>query len=341
MNPLFTSLALTLALSFAAVPGGTRDLQPAAKAGGLGLRMMKAQEPVTDTQVPFAVIYPAPEAPAEAASQMGPYTVHARMDARAADGKHPLVLLSHGSGGSMFGHIDLAEALARNGYIVAMPEHTGDSYRDQSGWATDRVLLGRAWQASAVISAVLDDPRLAPRVDAEHIGAAGFSAGGYTALLLLGARPDLTGFSFERFCDEYPGTPEICDRTPPKRRITIEDPPPTADARVRAAFAMAPLSLLFDREGLRNVREPVYLYAAAADPILIPDENARRIRPLLPNLVDYRELDGAGHYVFLAPCPPELAQDLPAICTDPPGIDRAAVHDRILDDAIEFFAEHL
>lgn len=327
--------------AFSKDPDGAWELLAAALGGGLGLRMQETREPVTGTKVPFAVVYPAVDAAADATTRVGPYAVQAQMDARVADGKHPVVLLSHGSGGGMFGHIDLAEALARNGYIVAMPEHTGDSYRDQSGWATDRVLLGRAWQASAVISAVLDDPRLAPRVDAERIGAAGFSAGGYTALLLLGARPDLTGFSFERFCDEYPGTPEICDRTPPERRITIEDPPTTIDARVRAAFAMAPLSLLFDRESFEDVREPVFLYAASEDPILIPDENARRIRPLLPNLVEYREVDGAGHYVFLAPCPPELAEDLPAICTDPPGIDRAAVHRRILDDAIEFFAEHL
>lgn len=337
MKVLFTALALSLALPFVAVSSGTPDPQPAAEPVGLGLRMMETREPVTGTQVPFAVIYPSAGAPADATTQMGPYTVHARMDAPAAGGKHPLVLLSHGSGGGMFGHIDLAEALARHGYIVAIPEHAGDSYRDQSGWATDRVLLGRAWQASAAIAALLNDPRFEAHVDAGRIGAAGFSAGGYTALLLIGAKPDLSSFSFERFCEKYPGTPEICDRTPPAKRITIDDPPPTVDARVRAAFAMAPLSLLLHERGLKEVRAPVFLYAAAEDPILIPDENARRIRPLLPNLVSYREVDGAGHYVFLAPCPPELARDIPAICTDPPGIDRATIHRRILDNAIEFF----
>jgi len=32
-----------------------------------------------------------------------------------------------------------------------------------------------------------------------------------------------------------------------------------------------------------------------------------------------------------------LAKDAPAICTDPPGIDRAAIHKRINEDAVAFF----
>lgn len=304
-------------------------------ARGVGIRMLETREPITGTTVAAAVLYPSDEAKPDALSEFGPYRVAAQRDAAIAPGKHPLIVLSHGNGGSMFGHHDLAEALARHGYVVTTLEHAGNSYRDQSGAGTDRVLLGRAWQASAAITATLADPRFREQVDATRIGAAGFSAGGYTALLLLGAKPDFS--RFPAFCKRYPKTREICDQAIDRVGITIADPPATADARVRAAFSMAPLSLVFDRAGLKDVRAPVFLYAASQDAVLLPGENARRIRPFLPNLAGYREIEGAGHYVFLAPCPAALAKDAPAICTDPPGIDRAAIHKRINEDAVAFF----
>jgi len=37
------------------------------------------------------------------------------------------VIISHGHAGSRFGHHDLAEQLARAGYVVAAVEHAGDS----------------------------------------------------------------------------------------------------------------------------------------------------------------------------------------------------------------------
>jgi predicted dienelactone hydrolase len=308
-------------------------------AQGVGLRMIEVEEPITGTTVPAAVMYPSSDARPDAETQLGPYSLEAQMGATIATGEFPLILLSHGSGGSMFGHHDLAATLARHGYVVAMPEHAGDSYRDRSGFATDRVMLGRAWQASAVISAVLADAQFMPHIDTKRVGAAGFSAGGYTTLLLLGAKPDFA--RFQPFCAKYPKTPEICDHATRTIQITIPQPPPTADARVRAAFAMAPLSLILDADGLKGVRNPVFLYTGAKDPVLIPAENAKRISKLLPNLYRYREVEGAGHYVFLAPCSAELAKAAPSICTDPRGIDRATIHRKIAEDAVMFFGEAL
>jgi predicted dienelactone hydrolase len=51
------------------------------------------------------------------------------------------------------------------------------------------VLFGRAPQLSALISALLIDPLWRDRIDANRIGAAGFSMGAYTTLLLVGAVP--------------------------------------------------------------------------------------------------------------------------------------------------------
>jgi len=311
---------------------------PTAPAQDLGMRLLQADEPVTGTRVPAVVVYPAAPG-ADTSSKPRSDDVDARIDAPIAAGRHALIVLSHGHGGDMYGHHDLAEALARHGYVVVAPEHVGDSWRDQSGFGSDRVLLGRAWQASAVLSAVLADATLAAHVDPARIGAAGFSAGGYTTLLLLGARPDFSLFA--TFCRAHPDTAQICDGPPAKRFTTIDHPPPMRDARIRAGFAMAPLSLIFDQAGLRDVHAPVFLYAAERDQVLLPDYNARAIKPWLPNLVAYREVPGAGHFVFLAPCSPGLLKKLPDICIDAPGIDRVAVHRQVAEDAIAFFDAQL
>src|ERR1700733_1527235 len=43
----------------------------------------------------------------------------------------PLVVMSHGTGGSFEGHYDTALALAEAGFVVAAVPHTGDNYGDQ------------------------------------------------------------------------------------------------------------------------------------------------------------------------------------------------------------------
>lgn len=304
-------------------------------AQGVGLSKIETREPTTGTTVPAAVLYPSDRAPADALTRIDEYAIGAERDSAVADGPFPLIVLSHGHGGGMYGHHDLGAELARHGYIVAMPHHVGDSYDDMSGVGSDRVLLGRAWQASAVISALLKDPRFGPHIDARRIGSAGFSAGGYTTLLLLGAHPDFK--RFHTFCEKYPGAPELCDRPLRKDMVSIADPPPTADPRVRAGFAMAPFSLLFGEADLSAVRAPVFLYIAQKDEVLMPSENGARIRGLLPNLYEFREIADAGHYVFMPPCGPQLAKNVPVICTDPPGVDRAGLHRQINADAVRFF----
>jgi len=311
----------------------------AAHADGVGVGTLDTREPVTGTQVPAAIFYPSGEAKADASTQIGPYTVQAQRDAAPADGRFPLIVLSHGHLGSMYGHHDLAAELARHGYIVVAPQHTGDSHDDASGAGTDRALLGRAWQASAAIDAALADPRLASHIDAGRIGAAGFSAGGYTTLLLLGARPDFD--LFPKYCAQHPGMPELCDRPLPAKMRTFDHPPPTVDARVRAGFAMAPFSILFDADSFRAMQRPVFLYLAQKDQVLAPADNGLRIRGLLPNLAGFAEVPGAGHYVFLPPCSAEFAKQVPAICTDAPGVDRAGAHRDINAAAVKFFDAQL
>jgi predicted dienelactone hydrolase len=297
----------------------------------IGVRVLDAVDPLTQARLPVGVFYPASGAPAHVT--IDGEDIAAGRDLPVATGAHPLVAISHGHGGSMWGHHDLAEALARHGYVVAVVEHIGDSYRDHSDVAADRVLYGRAYQLSAAIDRAI--AALPGAVDTSRIGVAGFSLGGYTALLAVGAQPDFT--RIDGYCTRHPDDPEICNAGLRRELAQLKPGKPTVDRRVRAAFVMAPVGVFFGPDAFRDVTAPVFLTWGTADEVLLPDENAKPVAGELRTLTNTREYAGAGHYVFLVPCSAGLAKRLPPLCVDPPGIDRAAVHATIAADASAFF----
>jgi predicted dienelactone hydrolase len=115
-----------------------------------------------------------------------------------------------------------------------------------------------------------------------------------------------------------------------------------SDPRVRAAFVMAPaIGYMFDRAGRSKVEVPVRLYRPTADQMLVHPWHAERIAQMLPKSPEYQLVEGAGHFVFLAPCSALLVASAPAICNDPPGIDRALFMSASTRRMIEFFRRTL
>ena len=107
-----------------------------------------------------------------------------------ADGgaRRPLIVISHGNGGDFRSHEATARALAQAGFVVAALTHTGDNWRDQSR-ATD--VAQRPRQLRVLIDYLLSDWTGRTAIDADRIGAFGFSAGGFTVLTAAGGEPDL------------------------------------------------------------------------------------------------------------------------------------------------------
>jgi predicted dienelactone hydrolase len=321
----------------------------AATVEGVGIRPITFPDPVNQGHTPGFVFYPS-SGPTHGTTAFGPYDVAATPSAAAAPGTWPLVVISHGHGGSDLGHHDLASYLARHGFVVATFEQPGDNFHDQSGSAKSTVLVGRAIEVRAVIDAMLADAHWKTLVDPARIGVAGFSAGGYSALLVVGAKPrfDL----FIGYCHRHPGDHETCG---PAEKLTPEALATyladvqrdatrwgdTADPRVKAAFVMAPLSLVFDKAGAGAIDRPVDLWYGQNDHVLLPSENALHLKPLVPTLTRANAVRKADHWVFLAPCSARLAKDAGGICKDPPGVDRAKVHERLDADAVAFFRKAL
>lgn len=301
-------------------------------AHGVGFTTLSVTDPVAGQAMSAVVFYPA--AAAAGTTAVGPYQVAATAGLPLAAGRFPLILLSHGTGGSRWDLHDFATGLARRGFLVASLDHPGDNFHDHSGLGKDTVLLGRPLQMSALLDAVLTRHEFAAHADPARIGAAGFSAGGYTVLVLAGAHPDFG--LLRQYCRAYPRDPEFC--TGWKVERTRPDLVARADPRIRAVFAMAPVGIYFDRASLAGVRVPVSIVAGASDPVLPLAANAARIRDELPRPPDFDLVPGAGHYVFLAPCTAALRRQAPVICNDPPGVNRAALHAALIARAARFFA---
>ncbi len=127
----------------------------------------------------------------------------------------PLILLSHGTGGTALQLGWLASFLAAQGYVVAGVNHHGNTAIEPYTVQGFVRFWERALDLTAVLDQLLQDPFFASRIDPERIGAAGFSLGGYTVLALAGGRIDFGLFksAYEhagrKFIDDVP--PEFPD----------------------------------------------------------------------------------------------------------------------------------
>ncbi|QKD00348.1 alpha/beta hydrolase family protein [Mesorhizobium loti] len=250
----------------------------------------------------------------------------------------PLIVISHGGGGSYAGHYDTAIALARAGFIVAAVSHAGDTYDDQS-----KVLMPwrRPAQLSRLIDFMLKDWQGHADIDPQRIGAFGFSNGGFTVLVEAGGVPDLG--RIDPYCAAKPQH-DLCTALAKAGVHSIAkavQPPPEAwkrDQRIRAIAAAAPaFGFTFDRAGLASVQIPVLLWRAAEDRHQPDPWYEEQIRSALPRPPEYHVEPMAGHYAFLPPCSAQLRVAAPGICIDGPGFDRAAFHQRLNDALVRFF----
>jgi dienelactone hydrolase len=114
-------------------------------------------------------------------------------DAEVRDGKWPLIVFSHGSGGTRVGYVFFTEFMASHGFIVVAADHIGNSRftivnnqvvkaGGERGRASSK---DRPKDVSFLIDAMTrmasgGDSRFAGRVDLDKIAAAGMSFGGST-----------------------------------------------------------------------------------------------------------------------------------------------------------------
>jgi predicted dienelactone hydrolase len=249
----------------------------------------------------------------------------------------PLIVVSHGSGGSFEGHYDTALALAEAGFVVAAVTHTGDNYRDQSGFTR---VENRPRHIKMLIDFMLASWPRHELIDPARIGMFGFSAGGFTALVLVGGIPDLTRVA--PYCAAHPD--EWACRKAKEHHIDARAVPAAFvhDPRIAAAVIAAPaIGYAFTPDALAGIKASIQLWRGDSDELLPHPRHAQNVYEGLPTKPEYHVVPNAGHFAFLAPCTPLAERFAPEICRDPAGFDRAAFHREFNAAVVAFFRARL
>jgi predicted dienelactone hydrolase len=294
----------------------------------------------------MVVFYPAAITDAKAPRFPLPFTTNVDLYAQppfADDGaRHPLVMLSHGRGSDAWQYAWFAEALASHGYIVVGVNHfRANTYDREIAYLANRIWQ-RPIDIGLDISHILADPVWGPRIDPARIGVAGHSQGGFTALWIGGARVNPERFlAFQRRFIDDPRIPEHI-----RRDLPLDAAPAlnVADARVKAAFAMAPgivQAFGMDADGLRAANIPIFLTVGASDTQTPPEENAVFAARYIPGAQLWVIPGGVDHEIFTNECDDEGRNEFPEGCVDRPGVDRHALHAQIAAAALRFFKDHL
>lgn len=328
------------AIGFAAALGaagwaGYEIMRPS-YTGGAGIAYGSAYAPVRGEDVDFHIWYPA--SPGGKTVTVGGngvfYGTPAGRAAPHRGAQYPMVLISHGAGGNagQFGWI--ASRLAEQGFVVVLPNHPGTTSGNASAKAAVRV-----WERPADVSAVIDEitgnPDAYPFIDPSKIAMLGFSAGGYTAMAISGARvnPD----RLQHFCDETDhGMSDCAFLAHFGVDLHAMDLSPAAqdlrDRRVSVSVIIDPgIVSTMTEESLRSIDIPMYIINLGDEDKVPAGVYARGAAEMIEG-ARYEVSGDATHFSFLAQCKAKGAAilksegELDALCDDAGGRSRAEIH---------------
>ena len=295
--------------------------------------------------------YPTSESLKESDKSFSPFRREFTVrDAKLPSKKLPLIMISHGTGGSRLSLEWLAQRLVKNGYLVAAPDHWGNTFDNPIA-----IEFVKPWERpldmSFALTRLLEDIAFKAVIDEDKIGALGFSYGGYTVLALAGAVLDyellLKFHNTPEGKKEINSIPEFPNlwaqlQSPQFIRMT-QNIPNLKDDRFKAFFTISPGTArgFNDRKQFKDIQRPVFIIGAESDSITPVESYARKYHNLIHHS-EYFEFKGkVGHYVMLAEASEELKEEAPIPFTDHPSVDRHTIHNKVSDLAILFFNKTL
>src|SRR5256885_4068605 len=283
-----------------------------------------------------------PSSAEEKTLKRGPLTLQFAPQGTPVRGNGRLVVVSNGAGGARWPHADLARALVESGFVVAVPEHRGDNYKDLSAVGPES-WKRRPAEVSRAIDAVGRDPRFASLLVLDKVGMFGMSAGGHTALSLAGGRwsPAL----FKEHCEAHiaedfyscvglaarlnrdflDGLKKTIALAVIRWRFDDATWYTHAEPRIAAIVAGVPYAVDFDMDSLAAPRVPLALVTARQDKWLLPLFHSDRVLGTCAACERLGDFPNGGHGALLSPFPPRRAGLAPALMHDPPGFDRSAL----------------
>jgi predicted dienelactone hydrolase len=221
----------------------------------------------------------------------------------AAKGPFPLVAFSHGNSGVRDQSFFLCEELASRGYVVAAPDHTGNTFLDFDQSMLPAMAFLRPKDITATLDRVLtpqaNDPSwLKGLVDESRIGVSGHSFGGYTSLAVAGAKLNPPK-AYLPDCSNAKPDNVLC------QEVQAAGPLPwdLSDKRVKVAVPLAHcLTAAFEPQSLAAMKGPVMLQAATGDKTCNPVTEAKATYKLLGSPKSLVMIQGGDHFSFANIC---------------------------------------
>ncbi len=306
-----------------------------------GLQITEVFMPHHNAATRVAIWYPSTssQVPSLYASNPVFEGVEAHRDGPLSAGQHPVVLFSHGLGGTDRAHAWLGAALAKRGVITMVVNHPNSTSGDFD-MSEGVAHWTRAQDMSVALDALLDNSRFTGSLDMSRVMASGFSFGGWTALSLGGAKGNHAGIVDA--CNTFEDM-EACGLLL-SEDVNMQGMDPAiwnasyADARVTHVVAIDP-GLVWGLEQSDVVdllpSTLVIGFGGDGDRMLATDFD----RSGFSNYLGDRRIerfDPAYHFSAMPICTPAgeaiLAEENDdPVCTDPAGTDRAAIHARIVN----------
>jgi len=259
--------------------------------------------------------------------------VGAEQNAPLAEGRFPVVLVSHGGLRSAPNHGNwLGAELASRGFVAAVVRGPALGPRDAA------IAVQEIWRRPADLSAVLtaleSDAAWSGHLDRAKVGAVGFFLGGTAVLSLVGAQFDAdrfketcgeagTGVDCAWFADSGVGLHDVDGESLARSYL---------DPRITAAVAVDPeLTTSFLPESLAAVAVPAEVVNLGRLEAVRPGLRAQQAAAAIPG-GRYAEVIGATRFSAFSLCTPKgpaiLKEEggVDAICLEAPGQSRAAIH---------------
>jgi predicted dienelactone hydrolase len=267
----------------------------------------------------------------------------------AARPQWPVVLLSHGTGGTAASLGWLACRLAATGHIVLGVDHHGNTAAEPYRPEAFLAWWDRPRDLTLLLHRLAADGPFAGRLNLSDVTAAGFSLGGYTVLALAGGITEMA--LFRDWASTQPTVrgprefPDLAGQVPPLlatnaafRAAWERQSGNLRDPRVRSVVALAPAPPVrgFREASLRGMTDvAVTIISGEADDEAPWDPCSLWLSRLIPNCRLHSLGPAVAHYPFLCEGTKLGRRMLPEIFVDSAGVDRRAVHEEVATLTLE------
>lgn len=256
--------------------------------------------------------------------------------------KLPVVLLSHGTGGTAESLGWLARSLACEGYVVIGANHHGNTGLEPYLAEGFLCWWERATDLTVLLTSIGTTGFFANTLDFDQVSAIGFSLGGYTVMAASGAQTSLDEFDAWRsannitdggpkeFPDAADSIPTLVENSKTFRQSWARHGDDFTDGRIKSVIAIAPAPPIrsFTSQSIAQLQLPVTILTGSADHEA-PSEHCADWLVTQNDGFQRHDLGlDVGHYTFLDfPSDKSLVGKVD-IFSDHKNVDRMNVHEK-------------